>query len=478
MNFQTRLNPKGISILLIQKIEVLKDFEPLADDRERVVARLKKGQEVVVSDLPQGSFVTVCLKAAGNDFQYAENLRRKAADLLQSKFLPEQEKEVYLIDLIQEEIDWAYFFAEGLALANYQFLKYKSKPQELKNSLETIYFSRESISSKRLKELQIIIDAVYLARDLVNHPFSFLTAEQLSEEIVKMGKEGRFKVKVLDRMQIEKLGMGGLLGVNKGSVHAPTFTVLEHIPTAARKMKPLVLVGKGVVFDTGGLSLKPTPDSMDEMKSDMSGAAVVSALLYIAGMLDLPIPIVGLIPATDNRPGVDAYAPSDVLRMFSGTTVEVMNTDAEGRLILADALHYAKKYNPALVLDFATLTGAAARILGDYGIVYMGKEADSFKAVLEAAGHRQHERVGEIPFWPDFKELLHSDVADMKNIGGPYGGAITAGKFLEHFTEYPWLHLDIAGVSYHKKGKDYRPAGGTGYGVRLMADFLLRYAGR
>lgn len=215
---------------------------------------------------------------------------------------------------------------------------------------------------------------------------------------------------------------------------------------------------------------------MDRMKSDMSGAAVVTGALYVAAQLELPLHIIGLVPATENRPGVNAYVPGDVIHMYSGTTVEVLNTDAEGRLVLADALHYAQKYNPELVLDFATLTGAAAAAIGDVGIVCMGTASDTVKARLQHSGMQQHERLVELPLWPEYADMLKSDIADLKNIGGPTGGAITAGKFLEHFTAYPWMHFDIAGVSFNPASKDYRPAGGTAYGLRMLVDFLCNYS--
>jgi len=214
---------------------------------------------------------------------------------------------------------------------------------------------------------------------------------------------------------------------------------------------------------------------MDRMKSDMSGAAVVIGIMYAVAMLDLPLHVIGLIPAAENRPGENAYVPGDVISMYDGTTVEVLNTDAEGRLVLADALHYAKKYKPELVMDFATLTGAAANAFGDVGICAMGTAKESIKEQLSQSGYRQFEKLVEMPLWEEYGQMIKSDIADLKNIGGPTGGAITAGKFLEHFTDYPWMHFDIAGVSHHVSGKDYRPVGGVAMGVRMAVDFLMHY---
>ncbi len=286
-------------------------------------------------------------------------------------------------------------------------------------------------------------------------------------------KEG-CSVEIMRKSKIESLRMGGLLAVNKGSVDPPTFTVIEWKPKDAINSKPYVLVGKGIVYDSGGLSLKPTLDSMDYMKSDMSGAAIVGGVLAAVASNKLPIYVVGLIPATDNRPGGNAYAPGDVVTIMDGTTVEVLNSDAEGRMILADALVYAQKYDPILTIDVATLTGSASMAIGPYALVAMGNAQDEIKKLIVECGNQVFERVVEFPLWDDYAELLKSDIADIKNVGGKYAGAITGGKFLEHFTKYPWIHFDIAGVAYSKKNDNYRGKGGTGFGLRLLYNFLKK----
>ena len=366
----------------------------------------------------------------------------------------------------------AYVLAEGIGLTNYQFLKYKKGARKLKNSLKTIQFTEDCITPDQVKQLRIVNDAVSHTRNLVNEPLSYLTAVQLSEEIAVIGKKGGFDVTTMHKEEIVAEGMGGLLAVNRGSMQPPTFNIMEHKPDNAINDKPIVLVGKGVVYDTGGLSLKPTAASMDRMKSDMSGSAVVIGTMYAISKMKLPLHIVALVPASDNRPGQDAYVPGDVITMYSGTTVEVLNTDAEGRMLLADALHYAKRYKPELVCDFATLTGAAAIAIGPHGIVCMGTADDDTKSQMRDSGNRQYERLVEYPLWSEYGDQLNSDIADMKNIGGRGGGAISAGKFLEHFTNYPWMHFDIAGVSFSTAKKDYIPSGGTAYGVRMLVDFL------
>ncbi|MBL7720019.1 MAG: leucyl aminopeptidase [Flavipsychrobacter sp.] len=413
------------------------------------------------------------LKPKKTDWQTREALRKGGAELQPA--LNKLKLTEITVHNQSALTDAAYLFAEGMALANYQFLKYRSEAKKQTNSLRTLYFSKTSITVKELSQLAIVSDAIYRVRTLVNEPVNFLTATQLAKEIAAMGKEAGFKVTTLNKAQITKEKMGGLLSVNLGSQEPPTFTIMEYKPAKALNKKPIVLVGKGVVYDTGGLSLKPTPNSMDRMKSDMGGAALVSGAMFAIGKMKLPLHVIALIPATDNRPGENAYTPGDVIKMYSGATVEVLNTDAEGRMILADALHWAKRYKPELVLDFATLTGAASVAVGEHGIVCMGNVDDGTRKSFTDSGFRQYERLVEYPLWDEYGDMIKSDVADIKNVGGPYGGAITAGKFLEHFTDYPWMHFDIAGVSFATGKKGYTTNGGTGYGLRMLLDFLLHY---
>ncbi len=288
-----------------------------------------------------------------------------------------------------------------------------------------------------------------------------------------MGLDSGFSVEVFNKLKIETLKMGGLLAVNKGSIDPPTFSILTWKPKNAVNDRPIVLVGKGVVYDTGGLSLKPTHDSMDYMKCDMGGAAAVAGAFYAVAKNELPVWIVGLIPATDNRPDGNAYVPGDVITMYDGSTVEVLNTDAEGRMILADALSYAKQYDPELVIELSTLTGSAHMAIDKFGMVGMGNASREVMENLKASGEYTSERVAEFPFWDEYKEQLKSDIADLKNIGGKYAGAITAGKFLEHFTDYPYVHLDIAGPSFNKAPFNYRGKGGSGVGVRILYNFFI-----
>ena len=386
------------------------------------------------------------------------------------KNLDRKEKELTIIGDGEETLA----LAEGFLLSNYQFLKYFTDKEEKKYTLTHITLC-SNLSEERVKQLSNTIKAVYWARDMVNEPVCYLTAEQLGKEIEKLGQEANFSVKVMNKAQIEELGMGGLLAVNKGSLLPPTFTVMEYKPNNPINKKPIALVGKGLVFDTGGLSLKPTLGSMDSMKSDMGGAACMIGAIYGAALNKLNVHIMGFIPSTDNRPGQNAYTPGDIIKMYDGTTVEVLNTDAEGRMILADAISYANQYKPELIIDAATLTGAALIVAGNKASCIMGNADQKVMDQLIQSGFSVHERLVQLPFWDDYKDLLKSTVADMKNVGGRLAGTITAGKFLEHFAKHPYVHLDIAGPAFYEKPEDYKGIGGTGTGVRTLVDFFSKY---
>jgi leucyl aminopeptidase len=357
-----------------------------------------------------------------------------------------------------------------MALGNYQFIKYKTEPKP--NTLKEINIDSKQLSKLQYEHLNIITEAVYQCRDLVNEPLTFLNAVSFSEIISALSESVGIKTEVFNKKKIESLKMGGLLAVNRGSIDPPTFTVMEWKPKGHKNKQPYVFVGKGVVYDTGGVNIK-TGDYMLDMKCDMGGAAAVVCAIYAIAKANLPLHVVGLIPSTDNRPDGNAYVPGDVITMFTGKTVEIMNTDAEGRLILADALGYASKYQPSLVIDIATLTGAASRAIGHYGIVAMHDNADNEFNSLKISGESVYERLAEFPFWDEYGELIKSDVADIKNLGGAEAGMITAGKFLHQFTDYPFIHLDIAGPVFLDKKDSYRGKAATGVGVRLLFDFIM-----
>jgi len=381
---------------------------------------------------------------------------------------------LYLYSSHKEDATDLMAVAEGLLLSLYQFNQYKST-QDSRAVLEILYLCSPKLDKVELEELEHVVAGTCYARDLVNEPAIALNAVLLGKSLKKAGKDAGFKVDVLGKDKIKALKMGGLLAVNAGSVDPPTFNVLEYKPANAINKKPYVLVGKGVTYDTGGLSLKPS-GSMTIMKSDMGGAAAVAGLFTAVAKSKLPLYLVGLIPATDNRPGGNAITPGDVISISDGTTVEVLNTDAEGRLILADALVYAKKYKPELVIDLATLTGAAVMSLGKEGAAVMGNVDEAQMLALKEAGNQTYERLVEFPLWDEYRDQLKSDIADLKNIGGRMAGAITAGMFLKQFTDYPWIHLDIAGTAYLESPDHYKGKNGTGAGVRLLYQFFKSLA--
>jgi leucyl aminopeptidase len=431
--------------------------------------KVKDRKHVVINQL--GRLVIVQITDHQKEkFAELETLR-KAGSSMHAYIADAKLKSVTIVDVDGKEAELL-ALTEGLVLSNYQFLKYKKNKEKELFSLKNINVFSKTVSASKINELQIITNAVEISRTLVNEPANFLTATQLSKEFRKMGKDAGFEVEVLNKAKITALKMGGLLAVNLGSIDPPTFTIMEYKPAGAKNKKPVVLIGKGVVYDTGGLSLKPTPNSMDMMKCDMAGAAAVAGAMYAVAKAKLPVHVIALVPATDNRPGENAYVPGDVITMYNGLTVEMLNADAEGRMILADALAYAQKYKPELVLDFATLTGAAIAAIGMSGLVVMGNADEKTKDQLKQSGFNTFERLAEMPFWDDYDDLIKSDIADMKNIGGPYAGSITAGKFLARYIDYPWMHFDIAGPAFLTAKDSYRPKGGTGVGVRLLFDYF------
>ncbi len=313
-----------------------------------------------------------------------------------------------------------------------------------------------------------------MARDMVNAPPTDMTPTIIAAKARAIARQSGLRIRVLERPQMQKLGMGALLAVASGSAQPPKFIVVEY--RSGGKKPFIALVGKTITFDSGGISIKPA-ENMDKMKDDMAGGAAVLGAIRTAAALKLPLNIVGLLPATENMPGGRAYKPGDVLRTLSGQTIEIINTDAEGRLILADALAYACSYKPAVIVDIATLTGACRVALGQEAAGMVGTD-EKLKQRLREAGDKTGERVWELPLWEGYYDLIKSDIADMKNTGGRDGSVITAAALLSKFVEkYPWVHLDIAAMAWTDKDRPYTPKGATGIGVRLLTQFLRDYAG-
>lgn len=368
--------------------------------------------------------------------------------------------------------------AEGASLGLYRFTRYKTSGDDAANGNEERPASFDVVVAAPEDEEEArrgtdvgtkLAAATRLARDLANEPSNTATPEYLAQRATEIAGRHGMAATVLDRAGIEAEGLTGLSTVGRSASNEPRFIVLEH--RKGGEAAPVVLVGKAVTFDSGGISIKPS-SGMEEMKFDMSGGAAVLGAMEAVGRLDLPLNVIALVPATENLPGGDAFKPGDVLRMGSGKTVEIVTTDAEGRLILADALTYAARYEPAAVIDCATLTGAAVVALGHHATGLMGNDEDLI-AEVRAAGETVGERAWPLPLFEEYTEQIKGDTADIKNSGGRPGGALTAGAFLKEFADYPWAHLDIAGTAYGSKGNAYTTKGATGVPARMLLEFLL-----
>lgn len=365
---------------------------------------------------------------------------------------------------------------EGVLLASYQFTKYKTQKLDDIKRLEslTVVSDRTGVGVKKGVDTgRVIAESVNVARDLQNTPSQDLTPELLANEAARMAKQDRLKCRILDRKQLEKQGYHAILAVGRGSVNEPRLVTVEYAPKNAKRT--IAVVGKGITFDTGGISLKPG-QKMSDMKFDMSGAAAVLGVLRNAARLKLPVRVIGVLGLAENMPSGTAYKPGDIVKTKSGKTIEVDNTDAEGRIVLADALYHATTFKPDMMLNFATLTGAVIVALGDVAAGLMGNDEDAVAKVRDAA-ERSGERVWQLPLWDIYERDIESQVADVRNMGLPrMAGTIAAGMFLKQFVQdVPWAHLDIAGVSWTDARDNYftrKGTGGTGFGVRLVTELL------
>ncbi len=364
--------------------------------------------------------------------------------------------------------------AEGFGLGAYTFDQYKTKADET-GEIETVDFlipagTPLEGAERAAAEAMRLCEAVRFSRDLVSQPGNVATPAFLAEKALEMSARFDIACRVWERDEIERHGMEALLAVGRGSRQQPRFIILDY-RGGEEKEKPVVLVGKGITFDSGGISLKPR-EGMEKMKNDMAGAAAVMGVLMAAASLALPLNLVGLIPAAENLPDGNAYRPGDVIRAMSGKTIEVTNTDAEGRLALCDALSHALTLRPAAIIDLATLTGACVVALGSLASGLLGND-EGLKRGLKKAGEATGERLWELPLWDEYGELMKSDIADLKNSGGPSAGTVTAAWFLKNFVGTArWAHIDIAGTAWEEKGRHYLPKGATGVGVRLLVEYL------
>jgi leucyl aminopeptidase len=470
-----QISPGQSVICIVGPTEIPEMLKLTKAEKEYALKQLMADEEYVFINSYIKCTYLVKVKDEKSHFRTREELRKTASGL--KKLIKSNNHPELVITSYKAYKEAIEDFTEGFILGIYSFGKYKTKSDKIdKNkSYPSKLLLRGEITAKEIKWLNDLTDAVYFTRDLINEPVNVLNTEALASEVEKIGRKGGFKVDILRKGKIEALKMGGLLAVNKGSVDPPVFCILEWNPSGKLNKKPVVLVGKGVVYDTGGLNIK-TDNYMALMKGDMAGAATVTGVLYAAARNKIPLHIMGFLPVTDNRPGGNAYTQGDIITMHNGMTVEIGNTDAEGRLILADAISYASKYKPEIIINIATLTGSAAATFSNQAIAMMTNADRKYISLLEECGNDVYERIAELPFWDEYAEMIKSDLADVRNIGGREAGAITAGKFLEKFTGFPLIHLDIAGTGLLKKDDHYRSKEGPASGLRLLAAFLKKYA--
>ncbi|MFO8053692.1 MAG: peptidase M17 [Bacteroidales bacterium] len=474
----TRISVSDSQVYLLRVPGELEKTPLDAKEKEYIRRQHRRQKEEFYSFNKFDRFIFVCfLPKSGKKATQLEAARKKGHSVFE--VLKSHEADNLSVKHVEQDDKELLAFAEGFMLSTYLFNKYKTKdkPDSRRFELKNLKVVSKTLSPRELQEVHILVRANFLARDLVNEPLNGLNAKELSKRISERCRERDVLVEVMNKTKIESLQMGGLLAVNKGSIDPPTFTIAEWKPEKYKNRRPFILVGKGIVYDTGGISLKPAR-YMEGMKADMGGAAAVAGAICAMAEAKLPVHVIALIPATDNRPHGNAYVPDDVVNMHDGSTVEVVNTDAEGRLILADALSYAKKYDPELVIEASTLTGDAMRTLGHHGAVGMNARASIQLSKMIKTGEEVNERIVEFPLWDEYDEMLKSNIADIKNVGGSVAGAITAGKFLERFTDYSFIHLDIAGVTHISKKDSYRGEGATGFGVRLLFRFLQQMIGK
>lgn len=466
------------------KATILTKNKSLTSEGEKLfkAGKLQKPTNTAISySLKEASVVVYCVVGKDEEETKGESLRRAVNAAIKSVAqnelveidLSDIESVCKATDLSEETV--LECVSETIILATYKFDKYITEKDNSAKSLKkaTVITEAKGASGIVLKATTIASFSCF-TRDLQNEPSNYLDSTAIVREARKAGKNFGFSVSVLDKKKIIELKMGGLLGVNAGSASPPAVIIAKH--TAGKAKKTVLLVGKGVTFDSGGISIKPSAN-MAEMKMDMSGAAAVLGTMASIASLGLNLNVIGITPLTDNKPDAKAQNPGDILKTHHGLTVEVDNTDAEGRLILADALSYGiKTYKPDLVIDLATLTGACVIALGYYAAGVITNTQKAYNSLKEA-GEETAERVWALPAFGDYASLIKSDIADVKNVGGRAAGTITAGKFLEKFVgKTPWIHIDIAGTAIMESAFHYTPKGGSGFGVRLLTRFLEKYA--
>jgi leucyl aminopeptidase len=430
--------------------------------------------------LPEDKYAKrILLAGLGKKEEWTEDTLRNVSGKIAQKARELKLKEFSIISPPSFEIEPISSVSqiiEGSKMALYKFDKFKVEKTENESNL-TIIVSKSNKISKAIKTSEIVADGVIFTKSIANLPPNECTPTTLANFAKMISKKNKMKCSVISKLELKKRGFGGISAVGQGSKNEPKLIVLEH-NNGPINQKPIVLIGKAVTFDTGGISLKPG-DKMDEMKFDKCGGCTVLGIMKAVSELRLPINVVGIVPSVENMPGGESYRPGDIIKLYSGKTAEILNTDAEGRLILADALSYGEKqFSPKAIIDFATLTGACIVALGTNVAAIVSNDEKLIKKINDSS-KRTSEEIWELPLNQDYMDMIKSDVADMKNVGiGRAAGTITAAAFLKNaINDTPWIHFDIAGVAWTQtatKEKSYNPKGATGFGVRLILDYLQK----
>jgi leucyl aminopeptidase len=427
--------------------------------------------------LPEDKYAKrILLAGLGKKEEWTKDTLRNVSGKIAQKARELKLKEFSIISPPSFEIESVSQIIEGSKMALYKFDKFKAEKTENEPNL-TIIVSKSNKISKAIKTSEIVADGVIFTKSIANLPPNECTPTTLANFAKMISKKNKMKCSVISKLELKKRGFGGISAVGQGSKNEPKLIVLEH-NNGPINQKPIVLIGKAVTFDTGGISLKPG-DKMDEMKFDKCGGCTVLGIMKAVSELRLPINVVGIVPSVENMPGGESYRPGDIIKLYSGKTAEILNTDAEGRLILADALSYGEKqFSPKAIIDFATLTGACIVALGT-NVAAIVSNDEKLTRKINDSSKRTSEEIWELPLNQDYMDMIKSDVADMKNVGaGRVAGTITAAAFLKNaINDTPWIHFDIAGVAWTQtatKEKSYNPKGATGFGVRLILDYLQK----
>ncbi len=486
---KARIDQKQTPLLVIGVFEGEQDFTQSKELDPAVFASIKEtlenkefrgtfGSSILVYTLGKGPMKKIMLLGLGKKDKFTDESARICAGKAAQKAKELGVKEFSILQFSNLDEGLIEAMTEGVTLALYSFDKYK-EVKEPATKIDEVAMLINSDSPKFQSvadKASIVVEAVNFARDMGNMPPNDCPPAQLASMAISLAQEHDMTARVIDRYELENMGMGGIVAVGKGSNNPPKLIILEYNGNSDSQQKPYLLVGKAVTFDTGGISIKPG-EKMDEMKFDKCGGCTVLAVMRAVASMKLAVNVVGIVPSVENMPSATSYRPGDIIRMYNGKTVEILNTDAEGRMILADALAYGiATYSPRAVIDLATLTGAAIIALGANVAAVVGTNkqlTDRLRKLADKTG----EKMWELPLYDEFHDQIKSTYADIKNIGGRPGGAITAAAFLSNFANgAPWVHIDIAGTAWTQDGtheKSYNPKGATGFGVRTLVKLLM-----